>query len=167
MQMKQLTSTPIVSMNSSPRCSEMSTPRRKKEVPFIQFELEGEKKAKHEKPQSISLTVEKSKTAAVLKSVLKDCNYPTEYEILKSKWKVNPKFYEIDMKTLTTKIGVKLQSFYDKWWSEMISIEKKTLQSSTSLEVVDKEVENSYNELKRNVSLCKKLKKNFLLRDPM
>ena len=66
-------------------------PRRKKEVSFIQFELEGEKRYKRELPKPISLTAEKSKTGAVLRSLLKDCTYPGDYETLKNKWKANPK----------------------------------------------------------------------------
>ena len=71
------------------------------------------------------------------------------------------------MKKLSAKIGVKLQILYDKWGCEMISIEKKTLETSNSLEMVDKEVENTYKILKTNIALCKKLEKVFFLRDPL
>ena len=67
--------------------------------------------------------------------------YPGDNETLKNKWKVNPKLYEEEMKKLSAKIGVKLQILYDKCWCEMISIEKKILETSNSLEIVDKEVE--------------------------
>ena len=134
---------------------------------FIQFELDGEKRDKRELPKPILMTAEKSKTGAVLRSLLKDCTYPGDYETLKNKWKVNPKLYEEEMKKLSAKIGVKLQILYDKWWCKMISIEKKTLETSNSLEIVDKEVENTYKILKRNIALCKKLEKVFFLRDPL
>ena len=134
---------------------------------FIQFELDGEKRDKRELPKPILMTAEKSKTGAVLRSLLKDCTYPGDYETLKNKWKVNPKLYEEEMKKLSAKIGVKLQILYDKWGCEMISIEKKTLETSNSLEMVDKEVENTYKILKTNIALCKKLEKVFFLRDPL
>ena len=134
---------------------------------FIQFELDGEKRDKRELPKPILMTAEKSKTGAVLRSLLKDCTYPGDYETLKNKWKVNPKLYEEEMKKLSAKIGVKLQILYDKWWCKMISIEKKTLETSNSLEIVDKEVENTYKILKTNIALCKKLEKVFFLRDPL
>ena len=134
---------------------------------FIQFELDDEKRDKRELPKPILMTAEKSKTGAVLRSLLKDCTYPGDYETLKNKWKVNPKLYEEEMKKLSAKIGVKLQILYDKWGCEMISIEKKTLETSNSLEMVDKEVENTYKILKTNIALCKKLEKVFFLRDPL
>ena len=77
------------------------------------------------------MTAEKSKTGAVLRSLLKDCTYPGDYETLKNKWKVNPKLYEEEMKKLSAKIGVKLQILYDKWWCKMISIEKKPSKPQT------------------------------------
>ena len=73
------------------------------------------KKQKREVPHSVSLKVEKSKTAIVLKQLLEDFTHPAEYEAPKTKCKINPAINRNDFQVLTAKIGVRLQCVYDEW----------------------------------------------------
>lgn len=159
-----LTPTLVASSTSSSISSAVkTTPRRKKELPSINFELEGEKFQKREKPSAICLKPEKSKTAVLLQKLLKDSHLSNEYEQLKGKCKLNPKLYGDEFKYLTSKISVKLQCLYDKWWGDIKKMEREILIKD---QIVNDEDRKIYNEIKRNVAVCGKLKVIFGLNDP-
>ena len=160
------TTTPIQSSTSCEISSAVKTTPRlrgKRELPNINFELEGEKIQKREKPSAISLKPEKSKTAALLQKLLEDSQLANEYEQLKDKCKLNPKFYGDEFKQLMSRISVKLQCVYNRWWSDIVKMEKEILIKDNIVNDEDREI---YNKTKRNVVLCEKLKVIFALNDP-